>query len=132
MQYTGRLKEMKGNIQKTSSKEKQQDEQAGSVDQIKKKYGFSSSNVSIYPIMLSVSCLTCFPLYKISQAWNYPCWCTGERCCIGPKPASLTWISYVKNNFRFKIDFHLGSWIYYSLSADVTFQLACHLLNARK
>ncbi|KAH1234380.1 Syntaxin-binding protein 5 [Glycine max] len=40
----GRLKEMKGNIQKTSSKEKQQDEQAGSVDQIKKKYGFSSSN----------------------------------------------------------------------------------------
>lgn len=50
MQYTGRLKEMKGNIQKTSSKEEQQDEQAGAVDQIKKKYGFSSSNVSIYPI----------------------------------------------------------------------------------
>jgi len=41
---------MKGNIQKTSSKEEQQDEQAGAVDQIKKKYGFSSSNVSIYPI----------------------------------------------------------------------------------
>ncbi|KAG4951925.1 hypothetical protein JHK85_045792 [Glycine max] len=40
----GRLKEMKGNIQKTSSKEEQQDEQAGAVDQIKKKYGFSSSN----------------------------------------------------------------------------------------
>ncbi|XP_061351439.1 uncharacterized protein LOC133296460 [Gastrolobium bilobum] len=40
----GRLKEMKGNIQKTSGKEEQQDEQAGSVDQIKKKYGFSSSS----------------------------------------------------------------------------------------
>ncbi|CAJ1942207.1 unnamed protein product [Sphenostylis stenocarpa] len=40
----GRLKEMTGNIQKTSGKEEQQDEQAGAVDQIKKKYGCSSSN----------------------------------------------------------------------------------------
>ncbi|RDY02840.1 Syntaxin-binding protein 5, partial [Mucuna pruriens] len=40
----GKLKEMKGNIQKTSSKEEQQEEQAGAVDQIKKKYGFSSSS----------------------------------------------------------------------------------------
>ncbi|XP_027348737.1 uncharacterized protein LOC113860236 [Abrus precatorius] len=40
----GRLKEMKGNMQKTSSKEEQQDEQAGAVDQIKRKYGFSSSS----------------------------------------------------------------------------------------
>ncbi|KAJ1413328.1 WD40/YVTN repeat-like-containing domain superfamily [Sesbania bispinosa] len=40
----GRLKEMKGNIQKTSGKEEQQDEQVGAVDQIKKKYGFSSSS----------------------------------------------------------------------------------------
>lgn len=40
---------MKGNIQKTSGKEEPQDEQAGSVDEIKKKYGFSSSsNVSLY------------------------------------------------------------------------------------
>ncbi|XP_047178116.1 uncharacterized protein LOC124845114 [Vigna umbellata] len=39
----GRLKEMKGKIQKTSGKE-EQDEQAGAVDQIKKKYGFSYSN----------------------------------------------------------------------------------------
>ncbi|KAK7360314.1 hypothetical protein VNO77_02298 [Canavalia gladiata] len=40
----GRLKEMKGNIQKASNKEEQQVEQAGAVDQIKKKYGFSSSS----------------------------------------------------------------------------------------
>ncbi|KAL2334232.1 hypothetical protein Fmac_015445 [Flemingia macrophylla] len=45
---TGRIKEMKGNVQKASSKEEQQEEQqkeqAGAVDQIKKKYGFSSSS----------------------------------------------------------------------------------------
>ncbi|KAK7379694.1 hypothetical protein VNO78_34383 [Psophocarpus tetragonolobus] len=40
----GRFKEMKDNIQKTSSKEEQQDEQAGALNQIKKKYGFTSSN----------------------------------------------------------------------------------------
>ncbi|XP_058767582.1 uncharacterized protein LOC131641293 [Vicia villosa] len=45
----GRLKEMKGNIQKTSGKEEQQEErqeeqQPGTVDQIKKRYGFSSSS----------------------------------------------------------------------------------------
>ncbi|XP_054775821.1 uncharacterized protein LOC129284382 [Prosopis cineraria] len=40
----GRLKDMKGNIQKTSDKEEQQDEKGGAVDQIKKKYGFSSSS----------------------------------------------------------------------------------------
>lgn len=40
---------MKGNSQKAPDKEEQQDEKAGSVDQIKKKYGFSSSsNVRIY------------------------------------------------------------------------------------
>jgi hypothetical protein len=39
---------MKGNIQKTSVKEEQQEEQPATVDQIKKRYGFSSSsNVSI-------------------------------------------------------------------------------------
>lgn len=39
---------MKGNIQKTSVKEEQQEEQPGTVDQIKKRYGLSSSsNVSI-------------------------------------------------------------------------------------
>jgi len=39
---------MKGNIQKTSAKEEQQqEEQPATVDQIKKRYGFSSSsNVS--------------------------------------------------------------------------------------
>ncbi|XP_073219915.1 uncharacterized protein [Cicer arietinum] len=40
----GRLKEMKGNIQKTSVKEEQQEEQPGTVDQIKKRYGLSSSS----------------------------------------------------------------------------------------
>lgn len=41
----GRLKEMKGNIQKTSAKEEQQqEEQPATVDQIKKRYGFSSSS----------------------------------------------------------------------------------------
>ncbi|MCI01104.1 syntaxin-binding protein, partial [Trifolium medium] len=35
---------MKGNNQKASDKEEQQDEKAGAVDQIKKKYGFSSSS----------------------------------------------------------------------------------------
>ncbi|KAG4386602.1 hypothetical protein GLYMA_11G085900v4 [Glycine max] len=40
----GRLKEMKGNNQKTSVKEGQQDQKDGALDQIKKKYGFSSSS----------------------------------------------------------------------------------------
>ncbi|RDY11140.1 Syntaxin-binding protein 5, partial [Mucuna pruriens] len=40
----GRLKEMKGNNQKASDKEGQQDEKDGALDQIKKKYGFSSSS----------------------------------------------------------------------------------------
>ncbi|XP_019446907.1 PREDICTED: uncharacterized protein LOC109350194 isoform X1 [Lupinus angustifolius] len=40
----GKFKEMKGNNQKTADKEEQHDDQAGSVDQIKKKYGFSSSS----------------------------------------------------------------------------------------
>ncbi|CAL0313098.1 unnamed protein product [Lupinus luteus] len=42
----GKFKELKGNNQKTSDKEEQHDDQAGSVDQIKKKYGFSSSSSS--------------------------------------------------------------------------------------
>jgi hypothetical protein len=43
------VKEMKGNNQKASDKEEQQDEKAGAVNQIKKKYGFSSSSgVRIY------------------------------------------------------------------------------------
>ncbi|MED6204054.1 hypothetical protein PIB30_005452 [Stylosanthes scabra] len=42
----GKLKEMKGNMHKTSAKEEQQEEQAGTVDQIKKKYGFSSYSSS--------------------------------------------------------------------------------------
>lgn len=46
VEYAGRLKEMKGKIQKTSGKE-EQDEQAGAVDQIKKKYGFSYSNSNV-------------------------------------------------------------------------------------
>ncbi|KAK2427188.1 Transducin/WD40 repeat superfamily protein [Trifolium repens] len=40
----GKVKEMKGNSQKASDKEEQQDEKAGAVNQIKKKYGFSSSS----------------------------------------------------------------------------------------
>ncbi|XP_068468684.1 lethal(2) giant larvae protein homolog SRO77 [Phaseolus vulgaris] len=40
----GRLKEMKGNYQKASDKEGQQEEKDGALDQIKKKYGFSSSS----------------------------------------------------------------------------------------
>nr|KYP36996.1 hypothetical protein KK1_041853 [Cajanus cajan] len=51
----GRLEEMKGNIHKTSSKEEQQDEQAGAVDQIKKKYGFSSSSNETTVAKLAVS-----------------------------------------------------------------------------
>ncbi|KAL2348696.1 hypothetical protein Fmac_002696 [Flemingia macrophylla] len=42
----GRLKEMKGNSKKSSDKEGQQDEKDGALDQIKKKYGFSSANES--------------------------------------------------------------------------------------
>ncbi|KAJ7944051.1 Transducin/WD40 repeat protein [Quillaja saponaria] len=42
----GKLKEMKGNNQKILGKEEQQDEKAGAVDQIKRRYGFSSSNES--------------------------------------------------------------------------------------
>ncbi|KAG5069612.1 hypothetical protein JHK85_001989 [Glycine max] len=38
---------MKGNNQKTSDKERQQDEKDGALDQIKKKYGFSSSSYGI-------------------------------------------------------------------------------------
>jgi hypothetical protein len=37
--------------QKSSIIEEQQDEKVGAVDQIKKKYGFSSSGVSLHPIM---------------------------------------------------------------------------------
>ncbi|MED6220148.1 hypothetical protein PIB30_117537 [Stylosanthes scabra] len=46
--FKGRLKEKKDNYQKASdnNKEEPQDEKAGSVDQIKKKYGFSSSSSS--------------------------------------------------------------------------------------
>lgn len=40
----GRLKEKKGNNQKASDNEEQQHEKTGEVDQIKKKYGFSSSS----------------------------------------------------------------------------------------
>ncbi|KAF7829057.1 Syntaxin-binding protein 5 [Senna tora] len=40
----GKLIDMKGNNQKTSGKEEQQEEKADAVDQIKKKYGFSSSS----------------------------------------------------------------------------------------
>ncbi|XP_052725900.1 uncharacterized protein LOC108335436 isoform X3 [Vigna angularis] len=40
----GRLKEMKGNYQKASDKEGHQEEKDGALDQIKKKYGFSSSS----------------------------------------------------------------------------------------
>ena len=49
IQYTGKVREMKSNNQKASDKEEQQDEKAGAVNQIKKRYGFSStSNVRIY------------------------------------------------------------------------------------
>ncbi|KAK4261998.1 hypothetical protein QN277_027615 [Acacia crassicarpa] len=40
----GKWKDMKGNVQKTSDKEEQQEEKGGAVDQIKKKYGHSSSS----------------------------------------------------------------------------------------
>ncbi|XP_045813629.1 uncharacterized protein LOC123907410 [Trifolium pratense] len=40
----GKVKEMKGNNQKASDKEEQQDEKADAVNQIKKKYGFLSSS----------------------------------------------------------------------------------------
>ncbi|GMY11090.1 isoform 2 of syntaxin-binding protein 5 [Fagus crenata] len=44
--FTGKLKQMKVKNQKSSTKEEQQDEKAGAVDQIKKKYGFSLSGES--------------------------------------------------------------------------------------
>ncbi|KAI4327839.1 hypothetical protein L6164_020257 [Bauhinia variegata] len=40
----GRLKERKSNSQETSGKKEQQDEKVGAVDQIKRRYGFSSSS----------------------------------------------------------------------------------------
>ncbi|XP_027193278.2 uncharacterized protein [Cicer arietinum] len=46
----GRVREMKGNNQRVPEKEEQQDEKAGAVNQIKKKYGFSSSS--------NVTCVT--------------------------------------------------------------------------
>lgn len=54
---------MKTKNEKSSSKEEQQDEKIGTIDQIKKKYGFSKSgNVSInkslhvlYPTVLFLS-----------------------------------------------------------------------------
>lgn len=57
---------MKGNIQKTYGKEEEQEEQqTGAVDQIRKRYGFSSSsNVSIYiqsmHTQLNYAWLTCY------------------------------------------------------------------------
>ncbi|MED6112163.1 hypothetical protein PIB30_059215 [Stylosanthes scabra] len=54
----GKLKEMKGNIHKASAKEEQQEEQAGTVDQIKKKYGFSSySSSDVSNIFLNMNLL---------------------------------------------------------------------------
>lgn len=43
---TGKLKQLKVKNPKGSTKEEQQDEKGGAVDQIKKKYGFSLSGVS--------------------------------------------------------------------------------------
>ncbi|CAL0314269.1 unnamed protein product [Lupinus luteus] len=43
----GRMKVMKGNNQKAPEKEEQQEEKAGSLHQIKKRYGFSSSSNEI-------------------------------------------------------------------------------------
>ncbi|PNY10204.1 syntaxin-binding protein 5-like, partial [Trifolium pratense] len=44
VKHNGKVKEMKGNNQKASDKEEQQDEKADAVNQIKKKYGFLSSS----------------------------------------------------------------------------------------
>jgi len=75
---------MKGNNQKTSDKERQQDEKDGALDQIKKKYGFSSSSyVRIYLSYAFSSCLTFLP-HNSSQAWHYMCLFTSESCCLGP------------------------------------------------
>lgn len=49
--FSGKFKQMKVKNQKSSIGEEQQDEKVGAVDQIKKKYGFSSSGVSFHPIM---------------------------------------------------------------------------------
>ncbi|KAF1874946.1 hypothetical protein Lal_00007562 [Lupinus albus] len=51
----GRMKVMKGNNQKANDKEEQQEEKAGSLDQIKKKYGFSSSSNEIGTAKLAES-----------------------------------------------------------------------------
>ncbi|KAK9285876.1 hypothetical protein L1049_025077 [Liquidambar formosana] len=44
--FKGKLKQMKVKTEKTSAKEEQQDEKAGTIDQIKRKYGFPSSGES--------------------------------------------------------------------------------------
>lgn len=50
---------MKNKNEKSSTKEEQQDEKTGTVDQIKKKYGFSkSSNVST---LIAFFTMTKFP-----------------------------------------------------------------------
>lgn len=53
------MKNVKMKNDKTSAKEEQQDDKVGTVDQIKKKYGFSSStsNVSISHLLPSSSFL---------------------------------------------------------------------------
>ena len=58
--FTGKLKQMKVKNQKSSTKEEQQDEKTGAVDQIKKKYGFSLSGVSVHRINASSIMLNLF------------------------------------------------------------------------
>lgn len=57
-QSTGKLKHIKSKNEKNSSKEEKQEEKAGTVDQIKKKYGFSKSGVSyttnVYPSSICI------------------------------------------------------------------------------
>lgn len=55
LNFSGKLKTVKVKNDKNSTKEEQQDEKIGAVDQIKKKYGFATPNVSIfYMFMISV------------------------------------------------------------------------------
>ena len=47
VQFTGKLRHMKTKNEKNPTKEEHQDDKPGTVDQIKKKYGFSKAGVSI-------------------------------------------------------------------------------------
>lgn len=57
--FAGKLKQMKGKNEKVPAKEEPQEENTGSVDQIKKKYGYTSST-GVSATIAFISCVTLF------------------------------------------------------------------------